>query len=617
MAFFLCVSSFSFAGWGDTTRIKQLGDSAWAVKASDINLAKTLSEQELQLALLLGDKRWVAFAYNDRGTIEFLLGNFLESEKLWQAALAIRQKAGDQEGAVATLSKLGSLYTKRGDFKKALEAQLAALKYYEKLQHSKNVALTLSNIATLYCELSNSEKANEYAYAGLAASEKSNDKQALQNAKCVLARSFMMKNKTDSALILYRSALLNGYEINDLYTRGIIYNNLASVWEAQGKQDSALRYFLLALENAVATQNKGGICRNANAVGLKYLERKEPDKAAPYLEQAITIAKAIDQRMVVYGASASLAEYYRQKGDYKRTSEYLEDYIQVKDSIYQDNSAKAIAEMQTRYETEKKQQEIEIKNLQLTRRTILLVVVIALFIISGFIGYLIYHRTKLEQQTVLQAEMLKQQELRAKAVLEAEEQERQRIGKDLHDGVGQLLSALKLNLSNFISQLLPQHGPETNTLKNSIDLADEAVREVRSISHNLMPNALLKSGLVKAVRDFVSKIDSEKLKVTLEITGLTERLDQTVETVVFRCIQELMNNIIKHSEATSITIQLLQFDKELTLLVEDNGKGFDTTLENEGIGLKNLQSRVAFLNGTMHLDSYPERGTTITIEIPL
>ena len=156
-------------------------------------------------------------------------------------------------------------------------------------------------------------------------------------------------------------------------------------------------------------------------------------------------------------------------------------------------------------------------------------------------------------------------------------------------------------------------------MQNALEIIDESVKEVRAVSHSMMPNALLKLGLGVAVREFLNRISStDKLKIELEIHGLNERLESTMETILFRVLQEIVTNIIKHSQATMVTIQITRHDEELTLIVEDNGIGFDITkIKSEGIGLKNIQSRIEFLNGTVHFDTQPEKGTTVIIEVPI
>jgi signal transduction histidine kinase len=308
-----------------------------------------------------------------------------------------------------------------------------------------------------------------------------------------------------------------------------------------------------------------------------------------------------------------------QKGNTESAQIYFEKGIRVSDSILNTDVTKQIAEMGTKYETEKKEQENlllkkdnKIKSLSLWFLIIGLLLTVATF-------YLIFNRNKMKQKTLLQAEMLKQQELRSKAVLDAEETERQRIAKDLHDGIGQMLSAVKLNLSTVQSKITINEN-EKLLFQNAISLVDDSVKEVRSISHNMMPNMLIKKGLANAVRDFIDKLSGTTLKIDLEITGMNERLESTLESILFRVLQELVNNIIKHAQANHITIQLLKFENEITIMIEDNGVGFkvdDTLQSDKGIGLKNIISRIDFLKGNINFDSTINKGTTVTIDIPL
>jgi signal transduction histidine kinase len=220
----------------------------------------------------------------------------------------------------------------------------------------------------------------------------------------------------------------------------------------------------------------------------------------------------------------------------------------------------------------------------------------------------------------LDAEISTQKEIRTKAILDAEEKERRRIAQDLHDGVGQLLSAAKLNLSNLESKLLNQNEDQKLALQNALALVDDSVREVRTVSHNMMPNTLIKLGLGSAVREFITKLgNAPTLKVDLEIVGLDSRLDNQLETVLYRVIQEIINNIIKHAKASHISMQLIRHETELSVMIEDNGIGFDTkNLDNfEGIGLKGIITRIEFLNGSVHFDSSIGRGTTVIIDVPL
>jgi len=183
---------------------------------------------------------------------------------------------------------------------------------------------------------------------------------------------------------------------------------------------------------------------------------------------------------------------------------------------------------------------------------------------------LFYNRTKLKQEAKLQAAVLSQQQIAAAAILEAEENERQRIAKDLHDGVGQIMSAAKMNLSSFESDLQFKNEEQKLSFERIISLVDEGCKEVRSVSHQMMPNVLLKSGLGKAVAEFLDKIDQKVLKVNLHTEGLNEHIEATTEIVLYRVLQETVNNVIKHSGASELDISLIKDADGISATIENN-----------------------------------------------
>ena len=232
------------------------------------------------------------------------------------------------------------------------------------------------------------------------------------------------------------------------------------------------------------------------------------------------------------------------------------------------------------------------------------------------LAVLFYNRYRLKQTAILHEEILKQQQMASKAVIAAEEMERQRIARDLHDGIGQLFSTVKMNLSGIADRINITEESERVLMAKTLSLVDESCREVRAISHQMMPNVLLKLGLHMAVKDFIDKIDAASLKVTLETFGLNESIDPNVEIVLYRVIQESVNNVIRHARASTLYIQLDKDAESITVTIEDNGTGFDTTKSRDGIGLKSIKARVAFLNGKVDYDSAPGKGTLVAVYIP-
>ncbi|TMI83366.1 MAG: sensor histidine kinase [Bacteroidetes bacterium] len=317
--------------------------------------------------------------------------------------------------------------------------------------------------------------------------------------------------------------------------------------------------------------------------------------------------------------SATLAKVYRSSGNDADAYETLQNSLKVKDSLFNVGSEAKMAEMQTLYETEKKQQQIELQQEQLSKKNFILTGIIVIFCLAALLGFSSYRRYRLQQKSRLQAEIMSQQHMAAKAVLDAEEKERQRIAKDLHDSVGQMMSAAKMNLSAFESEIRFEDEGQQLAFERIIQLVDESCKEVRNVSHNMMPNALLKNNLASALREFIDKLDQKKLQVDLYTQGLDERLDTNVETVLYRVIQECVNNVIRHAAATTLDISLIKDKDGISATVEDNGSGFDTADKQKlnGMGLKNIITRIEYLKGTVEFDSTPGKGTLVALHVPV
>lgn len=608
------------AAKSDTERVHILGDAVWDIHIRNPALADSIAAIEIKYGMQSGDSRYEADAYNDAGVVKYRLGDYAACEAYYLHSMDLRKKDQNEKGVAACLGKLGALYQKKGNLDKALDCQLECLRIQEKYNNKANIALTYNNIAVIHSNQRNFRKAIDFSQKAMAINLALSNKSGLMGNYNTLSSAYAGMNKYDSALLLLDSVVAIADAMGDKYSKAIAYCNIGNAYEHIQDSAHALENFTKALTLAKETKSKAAIGMYSQNIGDIYRANGQYDKAEPYLLASYQIAKELDQKPVLYLNSLSLYYLYKQRGDMKKAAAYVEESIAVKDSVFNEESSRQIAEMQTKYETEKKEQQLQIQHLQINRRNIILIVLSIVFAMSGAIGWLSYNRYKLRQKELMNAEMLRQQEMRAKAILDAEEQERQRIGRDLHDGVGQILSAAKLNLSALQSTLAIPGQSNKDKMQNALDLLDESVKEVRSISHNMMPNMLIKSGLASAVRDFVNKMTGDKLKIDLDIVGMNNRLDSTVEAVLFRVFQEIVNNIIRHSDANHVTIQLLRHEREMVLMVEDNGKGFDvqhTILNENGIGLKNITSRVDYLHGTIHFDSVPGRGTTVIVEIPI
>jgi signal transduction histidine kinase len=481
-----------------------------------------------------------------------------------------------------------------------------------------------------------------------------------------LGNFYKKKNQLNEAKKYYEEALDIAIKKKDKILEANSYNNLGLYYESIKSLDSAKRFYEKSLETYQSMNNDIGIsysleylagiykdkkdftnaldylkkslayrqkANNKNAqsislvnIGELYFAQNKYSEAISYFNQTIELAKKIKYKDLLAYTYQMQSQSYKNINDYKNAYHFQDSAIMVEDELNEEINSKQLKEIQTKYETENKEKLLKIKdleltkkNLKLTRNNILIFSLIILFVLSSITFYLLYNRYKLKQKTILNEQLLKEQDTKAKAVIEAEENERQRIGKDLHDGIGQLLSAVKLNFSGIESNLIKNNSDDIYLLSNAKKLVDESVSEVRNISHNMMPSVLLQYGLVAAIEDFTNKIsNSNQLKINFSHTGFeNKKLTSSLEIVLYRVVQELVNNAIKHAQASKMDIQLLLFDQELTLMLEDNGQGFDyeqTVLSKNGIGLKNIISRINYINGIINFDSSKGNGTTITIE---
>ena len=203
------------------------------------------------------------------------------------------------------------------------------------------------------------------------------------------------------------------------------------------------------------------------------------------------------------------------------------------------------------------------------------------------------------------------------SMIGGQEAERKRIAQDLHDGLGGLLSSVKAQLNLIQHQVDQLASGEMYAKANT--LIDTASAELRRIAYNMMPSSLSRLGLEAALEDLSASLENDHhLNVDLQVLGLETRLGETTEIMIYRIVQELCNNVVKHADATRILIQINKTEDEIFLVVEDNGIGMDpeTLIQSRGIGMKSIESRVKYLNGSMDI-SGQGKGTCVSVHIPM
>jgi two-component system, NarL family, sensor kinase len=536
-----------------------------------------------------------------------------------QKAMAIAEKINNDSLKAYCLVTISSYHYNKGNYDIAVEKALAALKLFEKKPDVTGILKTRIMMSQIYQLKNDLQKAETILQETVLLFPKINDAKIKINTLHTLANVYGMEGKYAEALALDSIGLIICETEKAYFLKSSLYDNMANCYMYSNRYAEAKKYFLLCLQIDSSFDNKKQMSDTYLNLGNLMLMQKKYAEAKDYLNHSIALADSTGYKQGKYSALLLLSDLYKATNEHDRAFTALQMAYAIKDKIINERTEGKIAELETVYDKEKKEQQLKLQKAEITRKNYLLWGLaggIALLILSG-ISF--YRKRQLQNKMNLQAAVMKQQDLATKAIINAEENERKRIAADLHDGVGQMMSAAKMNLSAFENEIAFKDELQKNSFERLIALVDESCKEIRSVSHQMMPNALLKSGLASAVKEFLDKIDNRVIKINLYTEGLQERLDSNTETVLYRVIQECVNNVIKHSGADNLDISLIKDADGIAATVEDNGRGFDTTDKQkfEGIGLKNISSRVAYLKGTVDFDSSPGKGTLVAIHVPI
>ncbi len=610
----------------DSFLIKTYNELTWEYRTVDRDKAIAYGNKALALSRQTGFLKGVAQSYNDLGILYFDKENYDTAIQLYKQAIVIRQQLNDEPGIAKLYNKIGIVYQKQGILDQSLEYQLKALALFEKFGDDIGISYSLNNIGILQQNLGRYDEAIAYQKRSIMIKEKIGDKYGLAGSFVNIANIYLIRKEYARSESYYQQAIDIARTIGDKEYLANALNNFGNQYLTTRSFDKAIPLIRESYELRRQLQDTKGMVSCMNNLGDIYIEKQLYDTAATILNKAVDMAlKAVNCRPELNKLYLSLSKLYERTGDNAKALEMYKAYASSKDSLFTNELGDRFAELETRFKTLEKERTIQQQQFALQAQQFAIVKknywiagILGLLALGSLLAYSGYRRYRLRQQAKLQATIMKQQEIATRAVMEAEEEERKRIARDLHDGVGQMMSAAKMNLSAFESEAALKDAAQRTSLSHIISLVDESCKEIRSVSHNMMPNALLKNSLASAIRDFIDKLDKKSLQVHLYTEGLDERIDANVETVFYRVIQECVNNVIKHAGASSLDISVIREAASISATIEDNGRGFDVSnISHRGIGLKNIQTRVEYLKGTVDFDSTPGKGTLVAIHVPL
>jgi two-component system, NarL family, sensor kinase len=571
-----------------TNLLKDIKDNKSATAHSLANIAVCYSYlEEDSMAILyqkqaivlfneLNDNRGLSTGYNLLGVSYTSLKKYEIANDYLTQSLKIKQQLKDTEASITALTNIGVNYFKLNDLPNSIQVLKQAEQYLMNYKSNQSSVSVYTNIGTYYDKVKNYDSANYYNYKALQYVVNTKNLYLHANLLRNMSRMYDKLNNSDSALAYLLKA-------------NVLFDSLKNIEKLKQVKELSTKY---------ETEKK--------QLQINLLAKQDSLKGLTIVQQQLAITN-----VVLKIANQNLA---LSKASNQLTADSLQLAYQQKQLLSSQLQTQQQQEKITLLNKEKQIQTLAVKN-----KNYAIAGIATTLVLLSFAGIGYFRNYKLQQQKIVQAKLHQQQQQATIAILTAEEKERKRIAGDLHDGIGQTMMAAWLNLQAIQNNTATALEKE-QLLQKAMLLVDESCKDVRAVSHNMMPNALLKKGLVNAVKEFIQQIDEKVITINVHSEGLNKELPAVTETILYRVIQESVNNVVKHAQATLLDISILNEADGIDVLIEDNGKGFNVAQalqQQGGLGLNNIKSRIEYLKGTVEWSSNANSGTLVAIHIPV
>jgi two-component system, NarL family, sensor kinase len=550
------------------------------------------------------------------------------------AAIGFAKKSGVTKALANIYNNTAVLYDRSGDYTSALDFYFKALSAYEALNNTELVAMANGNIAEIYNHIKDYKSAYNYSLKGISIARQLG--QPVRTSALInLSDALINMGRYDTALIVLQEDWDICEKENYRASEMPILINMNYAYVGLGRYDLIKPTAEKLMRLALSLHSLEGQCYAY--IGLKYyhLAKKDFRRAEQAMLEAIDMAQRTGSIVLLREVYKEGANVETARDDQKRFDYYDRLRDSLDDQILSDKVLKNTKDIEGKYALSKKQAQIDslneqrnIQQLRLKQRTMTIWGLMGLMLAVVLTGILYYRNSQnkkrlltagalLQENRILELEKEKQL-LATQAVLQGQVEERTRLAKDLHDGMGSILSSAKLSFSQIKDNLVIT-GQQADAFERSMRILDMSISELRRVAHNMMPEALMKFGLDSALKDFCNSVgQSGALQLTHQSFHIDETsIPPTKAAAIYRIVQELVNNVIRHAQATRALVQLIRDGNTLSITVEDNGTGFDKNIlaTSDGMGYLNLLNRVAYLNGKMDIQTSPGNGTFVNIEI--
>ncbi len=564
------------------------------------------------------------------GQLKYNEGNYLQSIISCSRSLKTFQPGASKISPDFTIGNiyimLGLTYSMINDWENAQLNYQNAIRENEKVKDSSGTALAYLNMAYIFSDVNDWQNACINFLRSTSYLNVGTDKRYQVTIYASLAEAYSHLHKLKEA----KSYLIKSDSLVHLH-EDATGNTFHAI--AKGEYELAKRNYYEALTDEIRSLqfarewgDSAFVAEAMENIARVFIAMKKYKAAEDYLNMSNNIAVKFNYMPQRKLNLKQLFSLYNETGLFQKASDVAKRLFTISDSLaaVQNNNRRILMDAVFESDTKEKkiaslEQEKELEQLRLRQKNTfnyLLIAGVGILTIISLLSYRTYkQKQRLQQQRIRELEKDKQLVI-VDAMLKGQEKERIRLAKDLHDGLGGLLSGVKYSLSNMKDNLIIT--PDNMTVfERSIDMLDTSIKELRRVAHNMMPEILTKFGLDEALKEYCNSINAANLLgVKYQSFGLEQRLEQSMEIIIYRIVQELLNNILKHASASEAFVQLIKDENRLSVIVEDNGKGFDPNLagNEKGAGLMNVRSRVDYLKGQLEIHAEPGKGTLINIE---
>jgi two-component system, NarL family, sensor kinase len=610
----------------DTSKVNQLNTLATKIQFDNPLGAIELLEKAVEASQEVKYDLGLSMAYGLRANLLFYELKLDSSKYLVDKAYALVASNNDvkhRKQKAQLINRYASIFQQRQKYDSAVNRYLQAAALFTELKDESKLIYTNYNLSGIYNSLGDTAKAIFYARETRRIANKVNDPAFILRSHIVLGDAFVSLLQYDSVQAVSRIGLSMAKQQNMTFAMGKFRSLLGIFHTNQTKNyDSAIFYFNSALDYFFSINTRYDIAIVLQNMGHTYLLTGDYEKAVKHLKQGVDFSKELNLDNILRLCLLDLVTAEEKLGHAGESLRYLKEYVTINDSVQSRANRKIVYELETRYQTQKKETLLLAQQKSLRQKNILAYILTGALVSASLISFLLYRtyrqRQKLQQQRIRELETEKLLTA-TEAVLKGEEQERSRLAKDLHDGLGGMLSGVKFSLTSMKGNQI-MTPDNVQAFGRSLDMLDSSIKELRRIAHNMMPESLIRFGLPTAVHDFCKDVGNNTLRVVYQAYGVDNlSLENTVAVSIYRVIQELVNNTLKHAQASELLIQLSLHDHVLEVTVEDNGKGWNTeeALKEKGMGWSNIESRINYLKGAIDVKSAPGKGTSVIITIPV